>query len=73
MGGLFGGGPSMPAPAPVPVAPTQANSQAAMSQAALQDQLNRQAAGRSSTVLTSPTGLGDVGQTTSTSNLLGGK
>lgn len=72
MGGLFGGS-SMPAPAPIPVAPTQQNSAAATSAAALQDQLNRQAAGRSSTVLTGSSGLGDLGQTTSTSNLLGGK
>lgn len=69
MGGLFSS-PSIPAPAPVPAAPVQNNP--TVQDAAQQDQIRRQAAGRSSTILTGGSGLGDLGTVSKTSSLLGG-
>ena len=71
MGGLFSS-PSIPAPQAPPPAPTPANSQAKIQAAEEQDQINRQAAGRSSTVLTGAQGLGNVGTVSNTSGMLGG-
>lgn len=69
MGGLFSS-PKMPTPAPPPVAPT--NKDASIAQAQQEDQIRRQAAGRSSTILTGGRGLGDLGTVSSTSGMLGG-
>jgi hypothetical protein len=60
MGGLFGGGPSMPAPLP-PAAPP-ARSDAEIRNEALLDRQRRAAAkGRQSTILTGGTGVEDAG------------
>jgi hypothetical protein len=69
MGGLFSS-PKMPAPAPAPAAPT--NKDASIAQAQQEDQIRRQAAGRSSTMLTGGQGLGDLGTVSRTSGMLGG-
>ena len=67
MSGLFSG--KTPAPlAPVPPAPTMANSQDALDAAARQQM--EAARGRSSTMLTGGSGLSSMGQT-STARLLG--
>lgn len=71
MGGLFSK-PHISSPAPAPVAPTTANSSDAIAKAAEDDAIRRQAAGRSSTMLTGGQGLGSTGSVTSTAGLLGG-
>ena len=71
MGGLFSS-PKISSPAPAPVAPTTSNSADALAKAAQEDAIRRQAAGRSSTVLTGAQGLGSTGNVSSTAGLLGG-
>lgn len=69
MGGLFSS-PKIPAPAPAPVAPTTKDT--SVQDAQQEDQIRRQAAGRSSTILNGGAGLGNLGTVSSTSGLLGG-
>jgi hypothetical protein len=60
MGGIFGGGPSMPAPVAPP--PPPAKSDAEVRSEALLDRQRRAAAkGRQSTILTGGTGVEDAG------------
>ena len=71
MGGLFSS-PKMPPVVAAPPAPTPGNSQDAIDKAQTADAIRRRAAGRSSTVLTGSSGLGNLGTVSNTSSLLGG-